>query len=308
MIYEFKVNELADEFGVHRNTIRNWIKRGSVKAEPGPGRQYIMKWEDYQALCDKFGRTPRVGPGQEPDLLVNREKDDEVSPLPFVLGPCDKTLYDTPSWADACLTCGTCASACPIAGVDGLDPRKVVRMAFLGMEDELIASDWIWKCTMCSKCEEACPMNIEIVQLMRRIRSRRDRDKVPGPIHKGVAMCLERGNNLGIPKDDFLFLLEDIGQELAEESCPGFVTPIDKQGARLLVTINSKEPFGEPEDMKWWWKIFYAADESWTISSENWEGVNWGLFSGDDQAMKTIVGRVVDNLRRLHCTALLLPE
>lgn len=308
MIYEFKVKELAEEFGVHRNTIHNWINNGSVKAEQGPGRQYIMKWEDYQALCDKFGRTPRVSPGQDLDMVMAREKTAESVIPTFTLGTCDKTLYDDSSWADACLTCGTCAAACPISGVDGLDPRKIVRMAFLGMEDELIASDWPWKCTMCSKCEEACPMNIEIVQLMRRIRSRRDRDKVPGPIHKGVAMCLERGNNLGIPKDDFLFLLEDIGEELAEESCPGFVTPVDKQGARILVTVNSKEPFGEPEDMKWWWKIFYAADESWTISSENWEGVNWGLFSGDDKAMKTIVGRIVDNMRRLNCTALLLPE
>ncbi len=308
MIYEFKVKELAEEFGVHRNTIRNWINSGSVKAEPGPGRQYIMKWEDYRALCDKFGRTPRVIPGNNIGMPMAQEEVVEPAIPPIVLGNKENTLYDDPSWADACLTCGTCASACPISGIDGLDPRKIVRMAFLGMEDELIDSNWIWKCTMCSKCEEACPMDIEIVQLMRRIRSRRDRDKVPGPIHKGVAMCLERGNNLGIPKDDFLFLLEDIGDELAEESCPGFVTPIDKQGARILVTINSKEPFGEPEDMKWWWKIFYAAGESWTISSENWEGVNWGLFSGDDKAMKTIVGRIVDNLRRLNCTALLLPE
>jgi hypothetical protein len=79
-------------------------------------------------------------------------------------------------------------------------------------------------------------------------------------------------------------------------------------GARVLVTVNSKEPFGEPDDMKWWWKIFYAAGESWTISSEYWEGVNWGLFSGDDESMRTVVGRIVDNMRRLNCKVLLLPE
>jgi ferredoxin len=308
MNYEFRVNELAEEFGVHRNTIRNWIKNGSVQAEPGPGRQYIMKWEDYKALCEKFGRKPRLNPNQYYDPAELEKLTTDVPPPPLHLGEAGKTLYDDPSWADACLTCGTCASACPIAGVDGLDPRKIVRMAFLGLEDELISSDWPWKCTMCAKCEEACPMDIEIVQLMRRIRSRRDRDQVPGPIHKGVVSCLERGNNLGIPKDDFLYLVEELGDELAEEGCPGFKTPIDQHGARLLVTVNSKEPFAEPDDMKWWWKIFHAAGESWTISSDNWEGVNWGLFSGDDQAMKTIVGRIVDNMRRLNCSALLLPE
>ena len=72
--------------------------------------------------------------------------------------------------------------------------------------------------------------------------------------------------------------------------------------------INSKEPFGEPDDLKFWWRIFYAADESWTIPAENWEGVNWGLFTGDDDAMKIMVGRIVDNMYRLECKKLVLPE
>ncbi len=306
-MYEFKVSQLAEEFGVHRNTIRNWINSGTLPAKEGPGRKYLMKFHDYQKLCQKFGLEPVVRPSNNvtPEEL---ESVDMTDVEPMALDGTRSALAVDPSWADACLTCGTCASACPISGVDGLDPRKIVRMAVLGMDKELIESSWPWKCTMCGKCEESCPANIQIIGLMRKIRSERERDRVPGPIHKGVAMCLERGNNLGIPKDDFVFLCEDLGEELAEEGCPGFKTPIDVHGARVLVTINSKEPFGEPDDMKWWWKIFYAAGESWTISSENWEGVNWGLFSGDDEAMKTVVGRIVDNMRRLNCQVLLLPE
>jgi hypothetical protein len=30
---------------------------------------------------------------------------------------------------------------------------------------------------------------------------------------------------------------------------------------RLITTINSKEPYAEPDDMKSWWRIFYAAQE-----------------------------------------------
>ncbi len=307
MMYEFKVNEMAEEFGVHRNTIRNWINAGTLPAKEGPGRKYLMPFEDYRLLCEKFGREPHVHPSNHvhSEALESLTKKD-TEPLE-ITGVKSQLAVDS-SWASECLTCGTCASACPISGVDGLDPRKIVRMAALGMDDELVDSTWPWKCTMCGKCEESCPSNIQIVALMRKIRSKRDRDKVPGPIHAGVAMCLERGNNLGIPKDDFLFLCEELGEELAADECPGFVTPIDVQGARVLVTVNSKEPFGEPDDMKWWWKIFYAAGESWTISSEHWEGVNWGLFSGDDESMKIIVGRIVDNMRRLNCQVLLLPE
>ena len=37
-----------------------------------------------------------------------------------------------------CLTCGACSSGCPATGLEGMDPRKFLRMAALGMdEDEL---------------------------------------------------------------------------------------------------------------------------------------------------------------------------
>ena len=211
-------------------------------------------------------------------------------------------------YADLCLTCGTCAGGCPVTGVDGLDVRKVVRLALLGMDQEVIDSKFPWVCTLCGRCENQCPMGVNLMKTFRKARGLRDRDKVPGPIHKGTMMNLQRGNNLGIPRDDFLMLLADVGQELANDECPGFYVPVDKKGANVITTINSKEPFGEPDDMKFWWKIFYAAKEDWTVSSTNWEGVNWGLFSGDDPAWKEQVGRVLENARRLECKTLLLPE
>ncbi len=309
MTYEFKVSDLADEFGVHRNTIRNWIAAGTLPAKKAPGRKYSIRWNDYQALCQKFGRKPAVWP--ETDTVVENDSPEtsrENDPVPIELNFAGKNLTDDPYMADICLACGSCASACPISGVDGLDPRKIVRMAVLGLEDELMNSDWMWKCTMCSKCEDACPVDVKIVQLMHRLRSRYDRATIPGSIQHGVTTCLEYGNNLGVPKDDFLTLLDELSEELSEETCPGFRVPVDQRGARILLTVNSKEPFAEPETLKIWWKILYAANESWTLASDNWEGVNWGLFTGDVDAMKTIVGRLVDNARSLNCQALLLPE
>lgn len=311
MKYEFKVSDMAEEFGVHRNTIRNWINGGTLKAQKGPGRKYVMDFEEYQLLCEKFGRkAPRKDVSAsllEAETYTGTKRRSTLIPTIDLKGG-EKTLYEDPKWADGCLTCGTCASACPISGVDGLDPRKVIRLAFLGFDEELVATDWAWKCTLCGKCEDVCPASIEILQLMRRIRSRRDKKLIPGPIQKGIVTCLERGNNLGIPKEDYLTLMEQLGEELAEEECPGFVTPIDVHGARVLVTTNSKEPFAEPDGLKWWWKIFHFAGESWTLSSEKWEGVNWGTYTGDDESMKTVIGRIVDNMRRLKCKVLLLPE
>jgi heterodisulfide reductase subunit C len=213
----------------------------------------------------------------------------------------------TSVYADLCLTCGTCAGGCPVTGIDGLDVRKVVRLALLGLDQEVIDSKFPWVCTLCARCEHACPMNIDLTKMLRSARALRPRDKVPGVLHKGVMMCLKTGNNVGIPKDDFIFLLQDMGAELAEE-LPGFEVPVDKKGAKYLFTINSKEPFGEPEDMLFWWRILHAANESWTVPSENWEGVNWGLFTGVDASMKEVVGRIVDNYKKLECEYLVLPE
>jgi ferredoxin len=229
-------------------------------------------------------------------------------PEPLKVNKKNRKLAVDAKMADVCFTCGTCAGGCPVSGVDGFDPRKAIRMAALGLDDELIDSRWPWICTLCGRCENQCPMGVNLMKTFRKARGLRDRDKVPGPIHKGTMMNLQRGNNLGIPRDDFLMLLAEVGEELAQDECPGFYVPVDKKGANVITTINSKEPFGEPDDMKFWWKIFYAAKEDWTVSSVNWEGVNWGLFSGDDPSWKEQVGRVLENARRLECKTLLLPE
>lgn len=304
------VSQLANNLGVHRNTIRNWMKQGRLNAQQAPGKGILLEEQDLEKLCTEFGlEMDQVVGAKVNRSSARRSGRGNASSNAWRLGPKTQRLASSPQLADVCLTCGTCASACPISGADGMDPRKCVRMVVMGREEELIESNWPWKCTLCGKCEEACPMNVEIVALLRAARGLRDRDKVPSPMHKGVLMDLKRGNNLGIPKEDFLFLLEDLSEELQEEWRPDFKTaPVDKQGANILVTVNSKEPFNEPEDMTHWWKIFYAAEESWTIPSEHWEGVNWALFTGDDANMKTLVGRIVANMQKLGCKSLLLPE
>jgi NADPH-dependent 2,4-dienoyl-CoA reductase/sulfur reductase-like enzyme len=49
---------LAKVIGVHRNTIRNWVKVGRIKARPGPGKGLVFAPEDFQALCLEFQLDP----------------------------------------------------------------------------------------------------------------------------------------------------------------------------------------------------------------------------------------------------------
>ena len=218
----------------------------------------------------------------------------------------------TPEMADVCFTCGTCAGGCPATGlVEGWDARKAIRAIVFGLDQEVVDSKWPWVCTLCGRCQYACPMGVQLLKTFRACRTARERDKVPGPIHKGTMASMAKGNNLSIPTDDFVFLLADMSREMEmdeERPCPGFYVPVDKEDANVIITVNSKEPFGEPDDMKFWWRIFYAAKESWTVSSVNWEGVNWGLFSGDDESMKTQCARIIENARRLKAKTILYPE
>jgi heterodisulfide reductase subunit C len=217
-----------------------------------------------------------------------------------------------PGWdfdQDVCMTCGICSSACPVSGVDGFDPRKLVRMALLGRTHELVEARWPWICTMCGKCEQLCPMGVRIADLVRRVRSLRARESVPGILHKGIEAALQTGNNLRLPKEDFLFILEDVAGEIREE--PGFEdlqVQVDKKGARVLTTIHNKLVNTHTEDLKHWWKIFHAAGESWTVASDNWEGTSWGYFTGDDAAMKTMAGRILKQMEELKIDTLLWPE
>ncbi|OPX20178.1 MAG: Fe-S oxidoreductase [Desulfobacca sp. 4484_104] len=219
----------------------------------------------------------------------------------------------TETHANICFTCGTCSSGCPLTFMDclkeeNIDCRKAIRMILLGMEQELIDSKWVWSCSACYRCVYGCPMGVHLTDLWYRAKSLRPRDKVPGVLQKGVDNNVETGNNMRIPEEDYVMLLEELGEELAEEECPGFVTPYDVEGAEYLFFENSKEVYAEPDDMKWWWKIFYAAKASWTTVSKNWESVDWGIFTCDFPASKEFARRRVEHMKNLNIKTMILPD
>ncbi len=62
---------LAKAIGVHRNTIRNWVKSGRLPCRPGPGKGLVFTPEDLAHLCQEFHLDPEalapreVGGGRE---------------------------------------------------------------------------------------------------------------------------------------------------------------------------------------------------------------------------------------------------
>ena len=100
MLNEFRVSELAQEFGVHRNTMLNPIKSGAIKAEPGPGLQYIMQKNNYLELCQKFGCKPLFNPDQDFDPEDMQKLSDKLELPTIELKEREKILYGDPLWAD----------------------------------------------------------------------------------------------------------------------------------------------------------------------------------------------------------------
>ncbi len=210
---------------------------------------------------------------------------------------------------DLCLGCGTCAAACPMTGMEGFDPRHMVRLAQADRTQDLAESTLPWLCTQCGRCEAACPMDIRIVGMVREARGLGGEDRIPEAIRRGIEMFMQTGNNLGLPDEDYGFILTDVAEELAEE--PGFEDfslPMDHQGTRLLFTLHNKLVNIQNEDLKHWWKILHLAGESWTLPGTKWEGVNWGLFSGQDEVLKAGVDTIVQNMERLGTQGLMYPE
>ena len=72
----------------------------------------------------------------------------------------------------ACYGCKACTAACPIEQVEKrYDPRKIIRMALLGMEKEVLESDFIWLCSSCYNCQEVCPQNVKFTEVMFAIKN-----------------------------------------------------------------------------------------------------------------------------------------
>ncbi len=204
---------------------------------------------------------------------------------------------------NACLTCGMCTSGCPATGLVDMDPRKFLRMAALGMEEEIAASPWIWFCSMCQRCSRACPMNINIPQLIFFGRQQVPREARPKGILGSCDLALknETCSAMGATAEDFQFVVEDVLEEVQQDQ-PAFKdmqAPIDKEGAEFFLNQNSREPVTEPDEMAPLWKILHLAGADWTYGSKGWAAENYCLFMADSENWKKIVeikAKAVDEL------------
>jgi len=71
-----------------------------------------------------------------------------------------------------CFQCGTCTADCPVSRFsDTYRPRKLLRMAQLGLKDRVLSSDQLWLCAACYTCVDHCPQDVEISSVIRVLKN-----------------------------------------------------------------------------------------------------------------------------------------
>jgi len=70
----------------------------------------------------------------------------------------------------ACYQCGKCSAGCPMAAHMDVLPNQVIRLAQLGMREQLLAARSIWICVSCLTCNSRCPKDIKIAEIFEALR------------------------------------------------------------------------------------------------------------------------------------------
>ena len=211
-----------------------------------------------------------------------------------------------------CLTCGACSSGCPATGLEGMDPRKFLRMAALGMDKEILSTNWVWMCSKCQRCIYVCPMKIDIPQLVYNARASWPREERPKGILGSCDMALRNDSTsaMGATPEDFQFVVEDVLEEY-QEAQPEFAemqAPIDKGGAEFFLNQNSREPVTEPDELLPLWKILHLAGADWTYGSKGWAGENYCMFLADNDNWEHITRTSAKQADDLGCKVFLNTE
>jgi ferredoxin len=72
--------------------------------------------------------------------------------------------------AEICFNCGTCTAICPLTDDEHPFPRNMIRLAQLGLRDQMLERTDPWLCYYCGDCAQSCPREAEPGETMMALR------------------------------------------------------------------------------------------------------------------------------------------
>lgn len=237
---------------------------------------------------------------------------------------------------DTCTKCGACTDKChyflgshdpknmPVARQDLL--RSVYRRYFtwagrvfpwlVGARklDKELLQDWytyFHQCSECRRCTVFCPKGIDTSEVTMAGR------EILASIGIGqqysqqiIAKVNKVGNNLGMKAAALSNVLENLEEDILEETGVAVRLPLDDSSADMLVVTPSADFFAEPhvDGLIGYAKVLHAAGISWTFSTHASEAANFGLFTGQHQHMRDIALRIRQAAEELGVSRIVMGE
>lgn len=81
----------------------------------------------------------------------------------------------------SCYQCGKCSAGCPMVSAMDILPNQVIRLAQLGLQEDVLQSKTIWLCASCVTCGARCPRGVDlsrIMEVLRQLRLRKKHDEI----------------------------------------------------------------------------------------------------------------------------------
>ncbi len=225
-------------------------------------------------------------------------------------------------WLNICAHCGLCADTCHFYLAGEKDPRMIPAHKVRHLKEilkkkgrvdraylEEVYRTVYHECNMCRRCSLYCPFGIDIALMISLLRTLLFSQGIaPEGLMKAIVNYRESGNQMAVSKEDWVDTLEWCEEETAEELV-GLKIPIDKKGAKIMYTVNAREPMFYPQDIMEVAKIFYVAGEDWTLPSETgWDDTNLAMFCGDAKTSKTIVENTFKRAEELEVQQVAVTE
>jgi len=235
---------------------------------------------------------------------------------------------------NSCVNCGLCADACHYYCADGdselIPANKVNKLSRIlqkyfhpvksrlpgfkvhGRPDEKMITELYQaayeNCTLCGKCALTCPMGINTGEIMYLARAMLcSIGRLPSGLVHPVETAFEVGNYLGLSTEDFVENIEWIAEEMADEmGDENFSIPIDKINAQVLYIPHPLEARDLPFLLMNAIKILHWAGEDYTISSYDFDTVNYAYYQGSKDNMMKISQRVLDAREKLQAKSIAL--